>query len=141
MTKVAYPAIFLHPDETGGLWGVVFPDLPGTTSTGTSLAHATMEAVEALDMALAALEEDGTPLPAPSGLTTARHLYLDDEDATEDDIAAVQLVVGTLPGKTQRYTITLDPNLVARIDRVSTNRSAFLADAARAELRRRQDMV
>lgn len=36
----------------------------------------------------------------------------------------------------ERITVTLPPGLVSQIDRVDTNRSGFLARAARRELRR-----
>lgn len=137
MLKCAYPAIILHPDKPGALWGVVFPDLPGTVSAGNTLAHATMEAVDALELALSGMEEEGQPLPEPSDLAQARARFLD-EGGTEAEIAAVQLIVAALPGRTQRYTITLDSNLVSQIDRISSNRSAFLADAARDALKRRR---
>ena len=58
--------------------------------------------------------------------------------ATQDTIAAVQLVPGTLPGRTQRFSITMDVNLVAQIDAVADNRSALLSDAARNEVARRR---
>jgi hypothetical protein len=55
----------------------------------------------------------------------------------EDDIevASYFLAHVELPGKTVRLNVTMDEGLVARIDRVARNRSAFLAEAARERLR------
>jgi len=50
-------------------------------------------------------------------------------------------VVVELPrikGRAVRVNITLDEHLLRKIDTVTRNRSAFLTDAAEAELARRQ---
>ena len=51
------------------------------------------------------------------------------------DVAIFFLARVELPGKAVRLNITMDEALVARIDRVAGNRSAFLAEAARERLR------
>ncbi len=42
-----------------------------------------------------------------------------------------------LPGRARRVNVTLDEALIEEIDSIATNRSRFLAEAARAELARR----
>ena len=56
-------------------------------------------------------------------------------------VVALLLAPVELPGRSLRFSVTLDENLVERIDAVTSNRSAFLADAARAELRRRMSPI
>lgn len=56
-----------------------------------------------------------------------------ERDPEAGEIARM-LVKVELPGKAQRLNITLDEGLVAAIDQVASNRSAFLAAAARAAL-------
>ena len=59
------------------------------------------------------------------------------EVAVDDDldVASYFLAHLELPGRTVRLNVTMDEGLVARIDRVARNRSAFLAEAARERLR------
>ncbi|HYC06259.1 MAG TPA: type II toxin-antitoxin system HicB family antitoxin [Azospirillaceae bacterium] len=137
MTRVAYPAVIVSPDAPEGAYGVLFPDLPGCYSAGDSVEHAFLAAAEALEGHLSILAEEG-PLPKPSSLDEARAVAEAEQEPDDGPVAAVLLVPATLPGRTQRFNVTLDENLVAQIDSLTGNRSAFLADAARAELRRRQ---
>lgn len=139
MPQSAYPAVIFNPEGPDGAFGVVFPDIPGCVSAGDSVEHAFLMAMEALEAHLGLLAEDGNPIPEPSSLEAARAKVEAEAEPGDGDIAAIMLVPVALPGRTQRFNITLDENLVAQIDRISSNRSAFLADAARAELRRRQN--
>jgi len=50
------------------------------------------------------------------------------------DAVAFLVDVATRPAKSVRINIMLPEDLVAQIDRVSRNRSRFLAEAARARL-------
>lgn len=129
MDSVIYPAIF-ETDDSGG-YGVIFPDLPGCVSAGDSLEDAYANAMEALELHLEGMHDQGETLPPPSRLDT---LAVD----PEVHVAATMLVAATAPGRRQRINITLDANLIAQIDAVASNRSAFLSEAARAELRRRR---
>jgi hypothetical protein len=54
---------------------------------------------------------------------------------------ALMLIPARLPSKALRINITMDEGLIERIDAVSTNRSTFLADAARNELDRREGVM
>jgi hypothetical protein len=58
-----------------------------------------------------------------------------------EDAVALMLIPARLPSKALRINITMDEGLIERIDAVSTNRSAFLADAARNELDRREGVM
>ncbi len=124
MATIYYPAII---ERAGASYSVFFPDLPGCTSGGDSLQEAAENAEEALEGHLAVSSEHGDAIPAPSELDAI-------ERDPEIDEAARILVRAEKPGKSVRIQITIDDGLLARIDRRSHNRSAFLAEAARARL-------
>lgn len=128
MATVFYPAIV---EQAGEGFSVFFPDLPGCVSAGRTLQEAAVNAEEALAGHLAVSIQHGDEVPAPSSLDTIE---------LDPDVEEVMrlLVRGERPGKAVRVQITLDEGLVAAIDRVASNRSGFLADAARAALAARQ---
>ncbi|HET6940886.1 MAG TPA: type II toxin-antitoxin system HicB family antitoxin [Sphingomicrobium sp.] len=111
-------------------YSVYFPDVPGCTSAGKSLLEAFANGEQALAFHIQGLVEDGEDLPRPS--TDVR---------VEDDVQAVAFFLARvdLPGKAVRLNITMDEGLVANIDRIARNRSAFLAEAARHRLRELAD--
>lgn len=124
MATVFYPAIVEH---AGDGYSVFFPDLPGCTSAGDTLQEAAMAAEEALAGHLIVSAEHGDTIPAPSPLDAI-------ERDPEVDEAARILVRADRPGKSIRVQISIDEGLVAAIDRITSNRSGFLAEAARREL-------
>ncbi len=124
MSTVYYPAVIERGDRC---FGIFFPDLPGCGSVGDSVNEAVLNAEEALAGHLAVMHEHGDPIPAPSSIETL------ETDPDVDEVGRV-LVRGERPGKSVRVQITLDEGLLARIDRRASNRSAFLADAARMRL-------
>ncbi|MBY0338950.1 MAG: type II toxin-antitoxin system HicB family antitoxin [Acetobacteraceae bacterium] len=125
-----YPAV-IDQAEDGG-FGVAFPDLPGCTSAGSSAQDAALQAAEALRLHVAGLVEDGESLPDPSEIDAPVPDWL----AEVVPVARVLVPVEVLarPSRVIRLNITLPEELVRSIDRVSGNRSRFLADAARAAL-------
>lgn len=124
MVTAYYPAIIERGSEG---FGVFFPDLPGCVSAGATIQDAARNAEEALDGHLAVSAEHGDVIPDPSDLDTIEH------DPNVDEVARL-LVRAERPGKAVRLNITLDEGLLSRIDRIASNRSGFLADAARAAL-------
>ena len=125
MANVFYPAI-IERSDTG--FSVFFPDLPGCTSAGKTVNEAALNAEEALAGYLLVSEQFGDIIPHPSELDTIL------ADPTIDEAARL-LVRGERSGKSIRINITMDEGLLAAIDRIATNRSGFLADAARVALR------
>lgn len=124
MSTAFYPAIIERgPDG----FGVYFPDLPGCVSAGVTATEAAQNAEEALHGHLAVMAEHGDPIPDPSEI-----------DAVEAEDGSVEvariLVRGERPGRSVRVQISMEEALLKRIDRVASNRSAFLANAARAAL-------
>lgn len=127
MAIIYYPAII---EQAGKGYSVFFPDLPGCTSAGASIQEAARNAEEALAGHLLVSVEHGDTLSPPSDLGA---IPVDPEVAE----AARVLVRAEMPGKSVRINITLDEGLVAAIDRIAPNRSRFLADAARNEIKAR----
>ncbi len=83
---------------------------------------------EALNAHIAWMVRDGDQIAQPTP---------PEEVERKDDPVALVMIEATIPGKSVRLNVTLDENLVERIDAVASNRSAFLAAAARSELAKR----
>ncbi|MGY2735812.1 type II toxin-antitoxin system HicB family antitoxin [Sphingomonas sp. UYP23] len=124
MSTVHYPAII---ERAGKAYSVFFPDLPGCTSAGDTLQAAALGAEEALSGFLAVSLEHGDEIPVPSDLDAVEH------DREVNEVACI-LVRGERPGRSVRVQVSIEEGLLARIDRVASNRSRFLADAARVAL-------
>ncbi len=129
MTSIAYTGI-VERGEHG--FGVFFPDVPGCVSAGRTEQEVFANAEEALAGHLAEMVRGGESLPRRS----------DDipSDPEVDEYCRIQVRV-ELPGKAVRLNITMDEGLVAAIDRVATNRSNFLAEAARSALAKRREVA
>ena len=113
-------------ERTTDGFSVHFPDLP-IGGAGPSVEEAYSSAVDAGALFATALVQEGRPLPPPTLV----------EDACPEqgaDVVATVLVPIQGPGKAVRVNVTLDEGLLAAIDRVATNRSAFLSEAARERL-------
>jgi predicted RNase H-like HicB family nuclease len=109
-------------------YGVVFPDFPGCVAVGRDFEDALREAAAALAFHVDGLREDGKRIPKPrtlDAIRAAREGWIEWKDAV---IASVPLL--PTAGKTERVQITMDRRLLSRIDAVTANRSAFLAEAA-----------
>ncbi|WP_294260784.1 type II toxin-antitoxin system HicB family antitoxin [uncultured Sphingomonas sp.] len=124
MATVYYPAIVERGPEG---FGVYFPDLPGCVSAGATAQEAVENAEEALNGHLAVSAEHGDLIPDPSDIAD-----IVAEEGSEE--AFRTLVRGERASRAVRVQVTIDEGLLARIDRVASNRSGFLADAARAAL-------
>lgn len=124
MPRKLFPVI-IHADGAGN-FGASFVDLPihaGGLSVEDALAEAEAIAAEVVSDMLKA----GDDLPTPTTVAA-----IPEEDRAS--AALIALVGVHLPGKSRALSITLDEDLIERIDAVASNRSAFLAEAARARL-------
>ncbi|MCH7936641.1 MAG: type II toxin-antitoxin system HicB family antitoxin [Proteobacteria bacterium] len=117
----------LHKTKTSS-FGVTFPDFPGCVTGGETLEEAKRRAPEVLALHTLGMTEDGEAMPEPTALDVVM-------SAVEDKAAAVLVV--DAPDKfekVERYSITVRPSVMARIDAAAaaagSNRSAFLAEAA-----------
>lgn len=124
MATVYYPAIIEKGLDS---FGVYFPDLPGCVSAGTTAQEAAEGAQEALEGHLSVMSEYGDPIPEPSAIDAIH--------SAEGSVEVARLLVaGERPGRAVRVQITIEDQLLAKIDRVASNRSRFLAEAAREKL-------
>ena len=120
-----YIAFFERDPEVKG-FGVIFPDLPGCVSHGKTYEDAVRMAHEAL-----ALYADGEEMPKPRTLEEIQETWEDWKKwKSKYNFTVEHISLLPLNGKKERFNVTLDAGLVARMDRVTKNRSAFLAEAA-----------
>lgn len=124
----------LHKNGRKG-YGVSFPDFPGCVSAGASVEDALREAAEALALHVDGMHEDGTRIPKPRTVEAIREARQDWVDLKDAIIATVSLLPPQ--GKVLRVQVTMDERLLARIDAVTKNRSAFLSQAALSILEKR----
>lgn len=124
MPATYYPAVI---DRSASGFGVTFPDFPGCVANGASPNEAALNAEAALALHVQSMAKDGDALPPPSSL--------DDIEEVEgaDDVARI-LVRVEAPAKVTRVLVSIDEGLLRAIDAVASNRSAWIADAARAWL-------
>jgi predicted RNase H-like HicB family nuclease len=123
----AYIALLRKDDASD--YGVDFPDFPGCVTAGLTMDEARRMAAEALQFHVEGMVEDREPVPEPSSLE-AIMTHADNRDAVA---FLVDLAAG--PAALVQVNILLPESLVAAIDRTATDRSRFLAEAARAKLR------
>jgi len=122
----AYIALLRKDDASD--YGVDFPDFPGCVTAGLTMDEARRMAAEALQFHVEGMTEDREPVPEPSSLEVIM-THADNRDA-------VAFLVDLAAGPAALVQVNVPPpeSLVAPIDRTTTDRSRFLAEAARAKL-------
>ena len=120
--------IALLRKEADSDFGVEFPDFPGCITAGVTLEEARRMAAEALLFHIEGMMEDGDPIPEPSGLDEVL------TDPRYSDAAAVLVDVPTRRPRSVRVNVSVPEDVLQAIDRVTDNRSRFLAEAAREKL-------
>ena len=120
-----YIALFEYDVEAGGI-GVVFPDLEGCFSAGYDFSDAFKMAHEALSF----YAEDNPSMPCPRTLEQIKTEWESwKEWESNYNFYITKIALFPIKPKTKKFNISLDERLVRRIDRVTDNRSAFIADA------------
>ncbi len=109
-------------------YGVDFPDLPGCVTAGRTLEEARLAAAEALALHLEGLAQDGDAAPLPAELDAVM------SDPHNSDAVAFLVDAPVVAPRSVRVNVMLPEDVLQAIDKVSGNRSRFLADAARAKL-------
>jgi predicted RNase H-like HicB family nuclease len=128
-----YPVV-LHSDN-GIRWGVTVPDLPGCFSAGDSMDEALESVIEAIDLHLEGVTEEGgnVPVPRPIG---EHHANPDFEGGTW---ALVEIAPSKYDGRAEKINITLPRRLLAKVDDYAKShgltRSGFLVQAAERAIR------
>lgn len=126
--------VVLHSDD-GIRFGVTVPDLPGCFSAGDTFDEALDSVLEAIDLHLEGLTEDGADIPVPRPVAEHRG----NPDYAGGVWAVVEVNVSRFEGRAEKINITLPRRLLAKIDSYAKahgeTRSGFLAEAARAAMR------
>ncbi len=120
--------IALLRKDSGSDYGVDFPDFPGCITAGKTIDEARRMAGEALALHVEGMIKDRESIPEPSTLEAIA------ADAQNKDAVIMLIDVPTRPSPSIRINVMLPEDIVKAIDRVSSNRSRFLAEAARAKL-------
>jgi len=111
--------------------GVDFPDFPGCVTAGRTLDEARRMATEALAFHVDGMRQDGEPVPPPASMDAVM------ADRHNRDAVAFLVDLPERARRAIRINVSFPEDVVQSIDRVSTNRSRFLAHAARERLKRR----
>lgn len=136
MARRYYPGV-IHFEE-GKSYGIHFPDLPGCTSAGDTLDELLANAEESVALWLEDVPTDKYPTASTADQARARE-HADiaqdrDRALLEKTFFGVQYVPATLPSKSVRINLTIEEDLLKRIDAVADNRSGWIAEAAREKL-------
>lgn len=127
--------VVLHSDD-GVRYGVTVLDLPGCFSAGDTFDEALASVVEAIDLHLEGITEEGGDIPVPRAIGEHRA----NPDYADGVWAAVEVDVSRFDGRAEKINITVPRNLLAKIDAYAkahgATRSGFLADAARVAMRK-----
>jgi len=128
--KVKNYIAFFEQGQNGG-YSVVFPDVPGVITAGNTFEETVRMAHEALAFHIEGLRADGDQIPEPRTLEDIKANWEDwPEWEADSDYFLVLIALLPAPQKTVRVDAMLPERLVARIDAVYKNRSAFLSAAA-----------
>ena len=113
----------------GPAFSVVFPDFPGCISAGKNFEDAVRMAHEALSGHVECMKDSKLKIPEPSSLAQIKKNWSDWKEWKKSEYTTA--LIALVPShETRKYTISMDSSLMARIDAVTKNRSAFLARAA-----------
>jgi predicted RNase H-like HicB family nuclease len=129
--------IALIRKEKKSCYGVDFPDFPGCITSGDTIEDAQARAIEALDLHVDGMVEDGDPLPEATGLNT----ILEDPDNHEGLVLAVQVPLVNKKSKKVRVDITIPEDVSRQVDRFvknteGVNRSSFFVASVMERLQR-----
>ncbi len=117
----------------GDTFDVVFPDFDGLVTQGDTYEEAVRNAHEALAFHIDGMKEDELDIPEPSNIKDIKRNWWAWKDWKDTDyaITLVSLIPYSFPRK---YTLLMDSQLMARVDKVAKNRSAFITQAVESYL-------
>ena len=113
-------------------YGVDFPDFPGCITAGRTLEEGRRMAEEALAFHVDGMRQDGEPVPPPSSMDVIM------SDRHNRNAVAFLVDLPNPSPRAIRINVSLPEDVIQSIDRVSANRSRFLAEAARERLKRQR---
>jgi len=118
-------ALVVHHDE-GSAYGVTVPDLPGCFSAGDSFDEALENVVDAIELHLEGMAEEGLDIPRAEPVDA----HLENPDFAGGIWGFVEIDLTPFLGKTEKINVTLPSAVIRKIDAKHKNRSRFLAEAA-----------
>jgi predicted RNase H-like HicB family nuclease len=128
MIEMKY-AVVVHYDK-GSAYGVTVPDLPGCFSAGDTFDEALENTVDAIELHLEGLVDEGLDIPKPR--TIGEHQ--NNSEYAGGTWGFVEFDIVPYLGKSEKINVTLPSSVVRKIDAKHKNRSKFLAEAALKEL-------
>ncbi|MCB0216072.1 MAG: type II toxin-antitoxin system HicB family antitoxin [Caldilineae bacterium] len=130
--------IVIHKDPDSD-HGVTVPDLPGCFSAGSTMDEALTNVVEAIELHLEGMLEDGESIPMPRTVEA----HIGNPDFTGGTWALVSIDLSKLSGKVRRVNITLPERLLNVLDRYATEhgetRSGLIARATMRYIAQQDD--
>jgi predicted RNase H-like HicB family nuclease len=122
-----YP-IVIHKNMNSD-YGVIFPDIPGCFSAGTSIEEAIAMSQEAAECHIEGMLLDSEPIPVASSIENHR-----DNPEYEDGLwALVNIDISKLSLKAKRINITIPERLLTTVDHYARShgesRSGLLSQA------------
>ena len=126
--------------ESGGTYGIIFPDFPGCVSAGDSWEEVIAMGHEALDLHVSGMVDDGDELPEPKRYTLeqVKRDFAEDVEDCDDEWVAVAPILVAVPELDEPRPVELDPELLRRVRTVQPNAVRFISEAALRELDRLQ---
>lgn len=131
-----YP-IAINKGDSVTAHGIFIPDVVGCFSAADNYQDVFDNAIEAIELHLEGLVEDGEEIPLPSDISK----HIDNPEYEGMTWALVPVDVNRYLGKSEKINVTLPSRLIHLIDeKVSSNktryknRSAFLASLAEKDL-------
>ncbi len=135
MTQLYYPAVVTKGND--GLYLIELIDMENVFSDGTTVEEAVANCTDALAGVLDVMQEHGDKIPPPTPFAEATAKV----GSGKKKARVTVLVPATLRGRTMKISVTMDEELVKRIDAAAGHygRSEFLDRAARTALSRERD--
>ncbi len=129
MSQYVYPAVFT--EEEGGLYSVIFPDIPGCYTSGDSLADAIYMAEDVLAFTMYSYERDKKDIPRASEVTSLAK----DENSFVNWIACDTLEYQKRNNtKSVKKTLTIPEWMNEAAVEANLNFSQLLQDAIKTKL-------
>jgi predicted RNase H-like HicB family nuclease len=117
MAREIYSAVL---EPSGGGWGITFPLFPGCVSFGQSAREAKHNAVEALELHLAGMVEDGEIIPVEDEHDDEVRIHA--SGGAGGDAIPVWIAVELPEGGNERVNVYLPKRLIHLVDRYASGR-------------------
>lgn len=131
--EVTYNAFF-YKEQVGG-YSVVFPDVQYGATQGDTLDEATFMAKDFLEVALEDFARDDLPKAMPLEKAMAKQKKENEADDYDGELMFVMPITAHIKERCKRINITISEKILKKMDKVASNRSAFIDQAVREKLK------